>query len=102
MDQSLHVSLNSDGNNFDILGNIFMTSLLAFVSSNPTILVIATGVIGAAAAWMHGRVTGAKAERRNQIAAGIKARTEGEQNDEAEAGRARDANREGLAIRPKQ
>ncbi|MGX9120177.1 ABC transporter permease [Mesorhizobium sp. BHbsci] len=51
-----------------------MTNLLAFLLSNPTILAVGAGIIGAAAAWMHGRVTGAKAERLNHISAEAKAR----------------------------
>jgi hypothetical protein len=51
-----------------------MIALIAWLISNPTILAIGAGIIGAAAAWMHGRVSGAKAERLDQVAAEAKAR----------------------------
>ncbi|MEI9426238.1 hypothetical protein [Mesorhizobium sp. Cs1299R1N3] len=54
-----------------------MTVLLASLFSNPTILAVGAGMIGAAGAWMHGRLTGAKAERLNQIATGAKTTTGG-------------------------
>jgi outer membrane murein-binding lipoprotein Lpp len=45
-----------------------MTALIAFLISNPTILAIGAGILAAAGAWMHGRVTGAAAERNKQAA----------------------------------
>lgn len=39
-----------------------MTALLAFLVSNPPILAIGGGIIAALAAWMHGRITGARAQ----------------------------------------
>ncbi|MGX5844890.1 hypothetical protein ACWGTI_29815 [Mesorhizobium sp. ArgA1] len=69
-----------------------MTALLAFLFTNPIILAVGAGIIGAAVAWMHGRVTGAKAERAQSDRAGTKATTEGEQIDGSVAGRAPDAN----------
>ena len=51
-----------------------MSALIAFIFQNPTILAIGFGVIAAAGAWFKGRLSGAKAERLNQIAAEAKAR----------------------------
>ena len=48
--------------------------MIAWLLSNPTILALGFGVIAAAGAWFKGRLSGAKAERLNQIAAEAKAR----------------------------
>jgi hypothetical protein len=51
-----------------------MSALVAFLFSNPTILAIGAGLVAAATAWMHGRVSGAKAERTKQGVEEVKAR----------------------------
>jgi hypothetical protein len=51
-----------------------VTALVGFLLSNPTILAIGAGVIAAATAWMHGRVSGAKVERQKEAQAEVKAR----------------------------
>ena len=51
-----------------------MSAIVAWFLSNPTVLVIGFGIIAAAGAWFKGRLSGAKAERLNQIAAEAKAR----------------------------
>lgn len=45
-----------------------MTAVLAWLLTNPTVLAIGAGVIAAATAWIHGRVSGAAAERNKQAA----------------------------------
>lgn len=70
-----------------------MTAILGFLLTNPTILAIGAGIIAVIGAWMHGRVSGAAAERNKQAAAEATARTEAQQIDDAIAGRAPDANR---------
>lgn len=45
-----------------------MTAILLSFLQSPTMLAIGAGVIAAAAAWMKGRLSGAKAERNKQLA----------------------------------
>ena len=70
-----------------------MMAILAFLLSNPTILAIGAGIVAAAGAWVHGRLSGAAAERNKQTVADVAARTEGQQIDDAVAGRSPDDNR---------
>lgn len=51
-----------------------VSALLAFVLSNPTILAIGAGLIGALGWGFHQRLAGAKAERNKQAAEEAKAR----------------------------
>lgn len=39
-----------------------MSALLAWILTNPTVLAIGSGLVLAAGAWIHGRVSGAKAQ----------------------------------------
>lgn len=55
--------------------------MIAWLLSNPTILAIGFGVIAAAGAWFKGRLSGAKAERLNQVAAEARARDIADQVD---------------------
>lgn len=74
-----------------------MMALMGFLLSNPTVLAIGAGIIAAAGAWVHGRLSGAAAERNKQIVADAAARTEGQQIDDAVAGRTVADNRERLS-----
>ncbi len=73
-----------------------MTALLAWFLSNPTVIAIGAGVIGAAIAWMRGRLSGAAAERNNQVAAEAKARDVADQVENAVSALAPDAARKEL------
>ncbi|MBN9253193.1 MULTISPECIES: hypothetical protein [unclassified Mesorhizobium] len=39
-----------------------MSALLSFLVSNPTILAAGAGIVAALTAWMHGRISGARAQ----------------------------------------
>jgi hypothetical protein len=39
-----------------------MTAILAWFLSNPTILAIGAAIVAAGSAWIHGRLSGAKAQ----------------------------------------
>ncbi|TPN03795.1 hypothetical protein FJ973_29570 [Mesorhizobium sp. B2-1-3] len=39
-----------------------MTTLVAWFLSNPTIIAIGAAIVAAAGAWVHGRLSGAKAQ----------------------------------------
>lgn len=45
-----------------------MTAILGFLLTNPTVLAIGAGIIAVIGAWMHGRLSGAAAERNKQAA----------------------------------
>lgn len=48
-------------------------TLLLSILKNPTIIAIGVGIIGAAGAWVHGRVSGSAAERNKAAAAKLAA-----------------------------
>jgi hypothetical protein len=74
-----------------------MSALLVWLVSNPTILAIGAGLLGALGWGFHQRLAGAKAERNKQAVADAAARTQGQEIDDAVAGRAPDDNRERLS-----
>ena len=79
-----------------------MAAILASLLTNPTILAIGAAVIAVIGAWFKGRLSGAQSERDKQAAAQAQAQTEGQQIDDAVAGRAPDANRQELGKWSKQ
>lgn len=74
-----------------------MGAILAWFLSNPSILAVGAAVIGAIGLAFQQRLAGAKAERNKQAAKDATAATEGQQIDDAVAGRAPDANRKELS-----
>ncbi|RUV36267.1 hypothetical protein [Mesorhizobium sp. M7A.F.Ca.MR.148.00.0.0] len=73
-----------------------MTAILTFLLTNPTILAVVAGIIGAAGAWFHGRATGVATERNKQAANDAAATVEGQKIDDAVAGSAPADNRKEL------
>lgn len=72
-----------------------MTALLSLLAAKATPYIIGGGAIFAAfvAAYVKGRLSGAKLERQKQAASELAARTEGQKIDDAVAGRSPDDNR---------
>lgn len=79
-----------------------MGAILAWFLSNPTILATGAAIIGAIGLAFQQRLAGAKAERNKQAVKDATAATEGQQIDDAVAGRAPDANRKELGTWSKQ
>lgn len=73
-----------------------VTALLAFLSSNPTILAIGAAIVGALGFGFQQRLAGAKAERNKQAINDAASASEGQKIDDAVAGRAPADNRERL------
>lgn len=73
-----------------------MTALLLSFISNPTIIAILAGVVGAIGWGFKQRLAGAKAERAKQAASEAKARDVADEIDDAVAGRTPEENRERL------
>ncbi|MBZ9693923.1 hypothetical protein [Mesorhizobium sp. CO1-1-9] len=60
--------------------------MMAFLVSNPFILALGAGIVAAAGAWVHGRVSGAKANEAKHDAERLQARTVADKIDQAVAG----------------
>ncbi|MBZ9926797.1 hypothetical protein [Mesorhizobium sp. BR1-1-4] len=60
--------------------------MMALLLSNPFILALGAGIVAAGGAWVHGRVSGAKANEAKHDAERLQARTEADKIDQAVAG----------------
>lgn len=74
-----------------------IATALAFLTTNPTLIAIMGGIIGAIAWGFRQRLAGAAAERAKQASAQSKAVSEAQAIDDAIAGRAPATNREELS-----